>query len=269
MSHQSSSVIISHHQSSTVNRSSVIGHQSSVFHVVGRLPVGSGPGFAFAFGASKPGCDLDERRRRARTGMTSDLEELLKDLLLPSRGTGPLLQRDYWGVIENCRMTPREVADLVAREFPRFAPEELVRFERVGEVEGPLAVGDELEVSIRLVGRCRVRVVHRDANSITLGTLEGHPEAGRITFGAYRDEGGQVIFHIRSRARSASGIRYAAYVAAGEAMQTTTWTDFIDRVAHSVGDGVAGVIHAEKKVIEDEGEDPETICSPTFLASGD
>ena len=223
-------------------------------------------GVAFARFSARGAPDPNSKRERGR--VDTNLGELLDGLLVPSHGTGPLLQRDYWAVIENCRMTATEVAELVAREFERFAPEELVRFQRSDGGGRPLEVGDEMGVDIRMVGACRVRVLHRDPNSLTLGTLEGHPEAGRITFGAYRDTEGRVVFHIRSRARASSGTRYAAYLAAGEAMQTTTWTDFVDRLAHIVGDGVAGVIHAKTTVIESDGEDPETVCSPTFLATG-
>jgi hypothetical protein len=198
--------------------------------------------------------DVDERSR------------LLEGILLAQEGHGPLLQRDYWGVIRDCQLAPRELASLVANDFCSFAPEELVRFEK--DATGALAIGDELEVRIRMAGSCRVRVLHRDANSLTLGTLEGHPEAGRITFGAYRNDAGDVIFHIRSRARSSSPVNYAAFVAAGEPMQTNTWTDFIDRLAHTAGDGIIGVIHAETAEIEDEPDSPDAVCSPTFQAAG-
>jgi hypothetical protein len=201
--------------------------------------------------------------------LSKDLNELLEGLQLASDGAGPLLQRDYWAVIAHSRLTAPRIADALAEDFGRFAPEDLVRFERSPAPSRPLQPGDEMDVDIRVVGVCRVRVLHRNANSITLGTLEGHPEAGRITFGAYPDGKGSVIFHIRSRARASSGVRYAGFVAAGEAMQTTTWTDFVDRVAHTVGDGVVGVIHVETREIEEEPDDPEVTCSPTFLATGE
>jgi hypothetical protein len=201
--------------------------------------------------------------------MASKPDDLLEGLILATDGSGPLLQRDYWAVIKKSKISPPELADLVSREFCSFAPEELVRFERASEGEEPLEVGDELGVWIRAAGECGVRVTHRNENSLTLATIEGHPEAGRITFGAYRNRAGEVVFHIRSRARSSSPVKYAAFVAAGEPMQTTTWTDFIDCVAHTAGEGVLGVIHASTEEIEDEPEDPETVCSPTFLAEGE
>lgn len=205
----------------------------------------------------------------SRQEIGHDLKELLEGLVLASDGTGPLLQRDYWAVIRNSRKTAKEIGAILAEDFSRFAPDELVKFDRVDGSSDPLEPGVELTVQIRLAGECRVRVIHRDENSVTLATVKGHPEAGRITFGAYPNEKGDVIFHIRSRARASSNVRYAGFLAVGEPMQTNTWTDFVDRVAHTVGEGVVGVIHADTTEVSDEPDDPEVICSPTFLATGE
>lgn len=182
-------------------------------------------------------------------------------------GHGPLLQRDYWAVLAGCRLRPSEVAELLAERFAQFPPAELVRFSRPDGREGALAVDDLLDVEISLAGACQVQVVHRDANSITLATLAGHPEAGRITFGAYRNPVGDVVFHIRSRARSRSRTCLIGFLAAGEAMQTNTWTDFVNHVAAAVGQGVVGVIHVETAEVEETPEDLQPV--PTFLAAGD
>ena len=110
--------------------------------------------------------------------------------------------------------------------------------------------------------------MHQDAQSITLGTLEGHPEAGRITFGAYRNAIGDVVFHIRSRARSASTSTRIGFLAIGDAMQTNTWTDFIHNTAAAVGARIADVIHADTTEVEDSPDDDHPLQSPTFLAVG-
>jgi hypothetical protein len=52
-------------------------------------------------------------------------------------------------------------------------------------------------------------------------------------------------------------------------MQTNTWTDFINRLAATVGSGVIGWIHAETRVIPEEPQDLESLRSPTFVARGD
>lgn len=181
-------------------------------------------------------------------------------------GSGPLLQRDYWAVIDGCSRSPSDVCALVASRFCELAPPDLARFERTRDPDRPLEVGDELRVAIRLTGTFGVRVVHRDACSFTLATLEGHPEVGRITFGAYRDDEGRVVFHIRSRARSSGALRYAAWLLVGKGMQTDTWTRFVHEVASSAGRGVAGTI-AERtlELSEDDAGGPE---EPTYVIGG-
>lgn len=205
-------------------------------------------------------------------------------------GAGPLYQRDYWAVLEDAGMGPRELVCYVAREFERLAPPGLARFHRRPPGHGPgasdgtagrrggrvdggsgpaeLDVGDELEVDIRGAGRFAVRVVHRDANSFTAATLTGHPEAGRITFGAYRSRRGDVVFHIRSRARSSSRVRRLGFLVAGDPMQTNTWCAFLNRLAASLGTRAVGAIHAEKRRVAEEPGD-RRVDRPTFIAEGD
>ncbi len=114
-----------------------------------------------------------------------------------------------------------------------------------------------------------MRVVHLDRQSFTVATLRGHPEAGRITFGAYRNPRGDVIFHIRSRARSSSSTRYFGFLAAGEPMQTSTWGELINRVAASVGEGVIGFIQAQTERSSMMTRGIGLLTGPTFRATGD
>lgn len=190
-----------------------------------------------------------------------------------SAGAGPLLQRDYWAVIDGCRCRPSEVVALVASRFPELPPAEVVVFERrqADALPPALGVGDELDIQIRLAGPARVRVVHTCPCSLTLATVRGHPEAGRITFGAYRNDAGDVVFHIRSRARSRSLLTYLGFLAGGDPMQTTTWTDFVNTVAVTCGSGVVGQVQAETRVLDAGELEPadETLDAPTFVAEGD
>jgi len=193
------------------------------------------------------------------------------ELLLPEQGAGPLLQRDYWAVIQEARCSPAELMEWVQQRFPEFAPAELCTFERqdAARTRALLEPGEQLTVRIQGAGTFGVRVIHKDRQSFTLATLPGHPEAGRITFGAYRNEPGDVIFHIRSRARSGSLFHYVGFVAGGEAMQTNTWTEFVLRAASTAGAGVVGAIHAETAELADEPADGDPEHGPTFVARGD
>jgi hypothetical protein len=174
------------------------------------------------------------------------------------------MQRDYFAVLEPCPMSPSQLMAHVKAHFRELPPESLVAF---STPEG-IGQGAHLDVRIAGAGECRVRVVHSDAQSLTLATLAGHPEAGRITFGAYRHETGGVVFHIRSRARASSLTRLLGFLAVGEAMQTNTWTDFINRTATSAGARIAGTIKAETTEVPDTPEDEACDC-PTFRAEAD
>lgn len=208
---------------------------------------------------------MEAMRRTADVAVESVLDEGLQPA---ASGRGVLFQRDYWGVVRGCRMSPSEVIDLVRRQFEDFSPPGIARFRRQAPDGVPLAAGDELSVDIRMAGRYVVRVTDCSPQCFTLATLQGHPEAGRITFGAYRNGRGDVIFHIRSRARSNTWKNYIRFLVGGDPMQTYTWTDFVDSVAHTVGEGVIGVIHAEMHVVDQKGED-DSMDLPTFWATGD
>ena len=187
------------------------------------------------------------------------------ELLPATRGAGPLLQRDYWAVFTGCAMKPSEAIDHVKSHFCELPPASLVRF----AAPNGLRRDAELDISIMPAQGCRVRVIHEDAQSITFGTLAGHPEAGRITFGAYRNRAGDLIFHIRSRARSATTAKRLGFLAIGDAMQMNTWTDFINNTAAAVGAHIPDAIRAETKEVDELPEDDYPFRSPTFLAVGD
>jgi len=192
------------------------------------------------------------------------------NVLSAARGVGLLLQRDYWAVIAGCRVSPSALLDELAGHFAAFAPPDVVTFRRADGSARPLEGGDVLEVRIRGAGTFGVCVASRTAQTLTLATLAGHPEAGRITFGAYRNDYGDVIFHIRSRARSSTRARYLGFLLMGEAMQTATWVDFVASVAFTFGEGVIGYLHVETSRIRGRRADElaASALSPTFIAEG-
>ena len=188
-----------------------------------------------------------------------------EDLLPATEGAGPLLQRDYWAVLGDCPFSPSQLMAHVKQRFCELPPTALVEFVAADGV----CANAEIDITIKPAQHCRVRVIHEDEQSITLGTLAGHPEAGRITFGAYRNPAGDLIFHIRSRARSSSTSRLIGFLAIGDAMQTNTWTDFINNTAAAVGAHVTDAIRTDTREVEELPEDDHPLHSPTFLAVGD
>lgn len=189
---------------------------------------------------------------------------MMSDILPATRGAGPLLQRDYWAVLTRCSLTPSELIDRVKAEFCTLPPASLVRFDAPDGVRQDALI----DIHIAPAQRCGVKVIHEDRNSVTFATVEGHPEAGRITFGAYRNDAGDVIFHIRSRARSTSMATRLGFLALGEAMQTNTWADFIRNTAALAGAPIADVIHADTTEVDETPDDAEPLRMPTFIAAG-
>lgn len=190
----------------------------------------------------------------------------MTDEIVPAtHGVGPLLQRDYWAVFCDCALRPSDVMGHVKAHFCSLPPATLVEFTILGDI----APDAEFDILIKPAQHCRVRVIHEDPLSITLATLAGHPEAGRITFGCYRNPAGELVFHIRSRARSATTLHLIGFLALGEAMQTNTWTDFITSAATVVGARIRDVIHADTQQVEPVADDDETLRRPTYVAVGD
>jgi hypothetical protein len=192
-----------------------------------------------------------------------------KDVQLASAGIGPLYQRDYWATILDVDVSPEEVMKRVRTEFPEFAPPETAYFKRCVDGCEPLVVGDELDINISRIADCRVRVAHVDRLSLTLRTLDGHPEAGRITFSAEKDDSGNLVFRIRSRARSHGLLRYLGFLLIGRTMQGRTWIRFIKRLAKALGGRIENDYVFRKTVpVEDRKADEQEISAPTYAPRG-
>ena len=131
-----------------------------------------------------------------------------------------------------------------------------------------MKVGDELEIRISGVLPCKVCVVHADGRSLTLRTLDGHPEAGRITFGAGRDEQGRLTFRIRSRARAGGLLHYLGFLLMGRVMQGRCWIRFIGCVADASGGKLVGPIRVTTERVEEEPADCGEPHLPTFCCDG-
>jgi hypothetical protein len=200
---------------------------------------------------------MDETVRN-RGGRRASPPQTGEPAQVATEGAGPLWQRDYTGVIVDTPYAPEELMRLVSRDFPKFSPEVGAAFHRLGDPSQPLALDEEMTIDLRGYGRCLVRVVKLDDRSITLRTLEGHLEAGRITFGAFRDARSRLVFRIRSRARINGLIRYLGYRLVGMPIQTAIWAEFVKRVAAAAGGRLEGeVAVSNRKVSElpsDRGE---------------
>jgi hypothetical protein len=205
----------------------------------------------------------EARGQGARAGGKS--EEERQPVLHAPEGAGPLFQRDYVLTVEGSRLSPAEVIRLLAEDFARFSPEELAEFSRP---EHPLAAGDTLRVDIRGAGLCGVTITRLDEGALTMRTLEGHPEAGRITFGAECTEDGRLILRIRSRARASSPARWLGWEVAGKHLQSLIWIRFLERLAEATGGRPLGDIIMEMEEVPETAADRGDSEEPTFVLGG-
>jgi hypothetical protein len=156
------------------------------------------------------------------------------------------------------------MVELIRRDFPRFAPDLLAKFSGPPDEGRPLEVGDTMHVRITGSGHAAVLVTHRDERSLTVRTLEGHLEAGRNTFGAYYDEVGRLVGHVRSRSRIRDYPRMAQYWLGGKAAQTTIWVTFLKRLAEACGGEVVGDVRVSTEEVPDSPEDLGQEDGPTY-----
>jgi uncharacterized protein (DUF1499 family) len=192
--------------------------------------------------------------------------EAAGEVLHASEGAGPLLQRDYSGVIVGTDWTPERVMEMVTSDFARFSPSELALFTREGDASGCLAQDELMTVDICAAGRCQVRIVNVDMTSLTMRTLDGHPEAGRITFGSMGDPEGRLVFRIRSRARAADLPTYVGYELFGKGMQEKVWVTFVERVAEATGGKLLENVKVETEEVAENLADMGGLDTPTFVA---
>jgi hypothetical protein len=183
-----------------------------------------------------------------------------------AEGAGPLYQRDYVGVIVDAGCTPEEVLRMLREEFPRFSDPQLAEFQREEPADRPLEIGDDMTVYIRAAGYSGVRITHMDARSLTMRTLDDHPEAGRITFGAYYDEQGRLNFRIRSRARAIDALHFIGWQLMGRHIQVQIWKEFVRRVAAGCGGRLLDDVQVETQTIEETPADEGALETPTFVA---
>lgn len=155
-------------------------------------------------------------------------------------GVGPLLHRFYCVRIVGTQMNAATLMETVAANLNRASPEMAV-FRKTHGGDGGLQVGDEFVVRMPGPWDGPVRVVHRDATSFCLATLDGHLEAGQIEFRAVAD-GAALRFEIESWARAGDRLSDLLYnrLRLAKEIQLNMWTHVCLRAAALAGGRPSG-----------------------------
>jgi hypothetical protein len=174
------------------------------------------------------------------------------DAQLPSEGHGTLFHRRYGAVIDRPRLKGRALMDLVKADLRSFSPRLLADFKKTKGHQRIMRVGDEYHITILGPWNGGVRVSEVTPTSFTFITLEGHPEAGQITFAVTGNatRPGAICFEINSWARSRDMLVGLSYDQGkiGKKVQENAWVTFCERVAEASG----GQLHGEVEVVTEE-----------------
>jgi hypothetical protein len=173
-------------------------------------------------------------------------------LQLPSDGVGTLFHRRYSILIDQPRLGDRELMEHIKAELPALSPRILADFTKISGDPQRMQLGDEYDIKILGPWNGGVRVTEVTDTSFTFVTLEGHPEAGQITFALARPPArpDAVRFEINSWARSRDMLVSMTYeyMGVGKEVQKNVWVSFCENVAAASG----GVAASEVEVITEE-----------------
>ena len=169
----------------------------------------------------------------------------------PPDGVGPLFHRIYRARIREARVAPHELIEAVTADLDRVAPSEFASFAKVLGEDGTMAVGDEYVVRMPGPWDGPVRVVDRTPTSFRFVTLDGHLEAGQISFAAERGE--LLEFSIESWAQSGDRLSNLLYhhLRMAKEVQLHMWTSFLEQVTKLAGGRLTGGIEIISREVED------------------
>jgi hypothetical protein len=167
-------------------------------------------------------------------------------------GAGALFHRRYEARIRDAQLSPEQLVAELSADPDRAAPTEFASFNKVLGDEGRMRVGDEYVVRMPGPWDGPVRVVEAGPTSFRLATLEGHLEAGQISFSA-ADGDGRLSFRIESWARSADRLTDLLYdrLRMSKEIQFHMWTSFLESVVRLSGGRRDGGLHIHTRRVED------------------
>jgi anti-anti-sigma factor len=169
-----------------------------------------------------------------------------RPLFGPLQGFGQLWQKTYRICLPNITQTPHEVIATWKQNVPKFkppqkrfhpssvgiAPNELVLID-AQTPGGPISTG--------------VMVMYAGADSFTLMTPAGHPEAGWVTFSSYVEEG-FIFAQVEVMARAGDPLYELAFRFAGSKLQDQIWTHVLMALARKLS--TSGEVEMQKTLLD-------------------
>lgn len=147
----------------------------------------------------------------------------------PFQGFGQLWHKTYRIRLENQQLTPAEAIQIWKQNLPKFKPAE----KRFYPSPAGIQPGEIILINARTQGgpiSTGVVVLYSGKNSFTLITPQGHPEAGWVTFSAYKDNQDTVL-QVDVLARSSDPLYELAFRLVGTRVQDRIWTHVLTSLA--------------------------------------
>ena len=164
----------------------------------------------------------------------------------PLQGFGQLWQKTYRIGLQDSKLSPQQVIATWKQSVPKLKPPKkhfypsslgitpnalvLIDAQTPG---GPISTG--------------VMVLYAGAESFTLMTPAGHPEAGWVTFSSYVEEG-CTFAQVQVMARAGDPLYELAFKLAGSKLQDEIWTHVLTELAAQLG--TSGQVEMERTLLD-------------------
>jgi hypothetical protein len=164
----------------------------------------------------------------------------------PLQGFGQLWQKTYRIGLRSTHLTPQEVIATWKRSVPKLKPP-AKRFypSSLGITPNALVLIDAQTPGGPI--STGVMVLYAGAESFTLMTPAGHPEAGWVTFSSYVEEG-RTFAQVQVMARAGDPLYELAFRLAGSKLQDGIWTHVLTALAAELG--TSGEVKMDKALLD-------------------
>lgn len=174
---------------------------------------------------------------------------MLADMLpevLPEEGVGKIEHKRFWADISGTRYTAASLMTIFRERITEVMP---IEFAAEPGAPRRVELGLTLTAHMPLRGNIQVRVVDLTPDHVVLATVEGHPLAGIVEFGA-EERGSALRFLIEIHARAATMLDFVALHTVGKPAQAANWRAVVQKMIDFSGGSSDGV-HDESEKLDD------------------
>src|SRR5262245_37264469 len=164
----------------------------------------------------------------------------------PLQGFGQMWQKTYRIGLCHSKLTPHEIVAIWKQNVPNLKPPQKRFFPSATGITPNALVLIDAQTSGGPIST-GVMVLYAGAESFTLTTPAGHPEAGWVTFSSYIEDG-CTFAQVQVLARASDPIYEVAFRVAGDKLQDQIWTHVLTALAAQAG--TSGEVEMHKTLVD-------------------